>query len=210
MTASPTTRETSGDLRFVARSTCGSRGRVGDLDPLDRGPWREHVRPHPHAAGDLAHRDPSDDKCIRDERSVAAPWNGLRAHQHDIGVPREINTPIQTSSERCRLHVVGIPAESRISPPAVRRVSPRVSQSAQTRHMRVPHSGCTQGTAEQVAVELRVVTRSWNGADVNDTFDVVGREQTDEFVDGPCRMPDGQDRQWRHRASRNCRRGMMG
>jgi hypothetical protein len=52
--------------------------------------------------------------------------------------------------------------------------------------MRVPHSGCTQGTAEQVAVELRVVTRSWNGADVNDTFDVVGREQTDEFVDGPC------------------------
>src|SRR5690349_9274993 len=100
MTDSPTTRETFGDLRLVARSTCGSRGRVCDLEPLDLGPGREHVGPRPHAAGDLAHRDPSDDKGIRDERPVAAPWNGLRAHQHDIRVLRAIDTPLQTSSER--------------------------------------------------------------------------------------------------------------
>jgi hypothetical protein len=114
---------------------------------------------------------------------MAAPWNGLRAHQHDMRVPREIDTPIQTSSEWRGLHVVGIPAKARISPPTVHRVPPWVSQSAQTGQMRVPHPDQTQGGGEHVATELRVVTRSWNCADVDDTIDTVGREQADEFID---------------------------
>jgi hypothetical protein len=68
----------------AARFTCSGRVRICDLDSVDLGPWRQRVRPRPHAAGDLAHCDPSDDKGIRDERAMAAPRNGLRAHQHDM------------------------------------------------------------------------------------------------------------------------------
>jgi hypothetical protein len=71
-----------------------------------------------------------------------------------------------------------------------------MSQSAQTGHVHVPHPGQTQGAGEHVATELRVVTRSWNGADVDDPIHAVSREQTDELADRSCRMPDSKD--WTH------------
>src|SRR5688572_22298802 len=103
----------------AARFTCSSRVRICDLDALDLGPWRQRVRPRPHAAGDLAHGDPSDDKGVGDERAMTAPRDGLRAHENDVGALREINTPIQTAAERGRLHIVRIPAEARIPPSGV-------------------------------------------------------------------------------------------
>ncbi len=157
-----------------------------DLDSVDLGPWRERVRPRPHATGNLADRDPPDLEGVRDERAMAAPWNGLSAHQRDLRVLRELNTPIQTSSELRGLHVVGIPPEACIPPPAVRRVPPRVSQSAQARHMPVTDPRSTQGTREELATELRVVPRSWNCADVYDAINAVSDEQTDELVDRSC------------------------
>ena len=63
----------------------------------------------PHAAGDFAHRDPSDDQGVCDERAMAAPRNGLGAHQRDMRVVREIDTPIQISSERRGLHESAYP-----------------------------------------------------------------------------------------------------
>jgi hypothetical protein len=144
------------------------------------------MRLRPHTTGDLAHRDPSDDKGVRDEGAMATPWNGFRAHQDDLRVLRELDTPIQTSSELRGLHVVGIPAETCIPPPAVRRVPPRVAQSAQAWDMRVPHPDSTQRMGEHLAAELRVVPRSWNCADVDDASNPVSGEQTDELVDRSC------------------------
>lgn len=169
----------------AARSR-GSGSRVCDLNSVDLSPRREHVGSRPYAAGNLTHRDSPDEQGVRDERPVAAPWNGLRAHQHDRRVLGEPDTPIQASAERRRLHVVGIPAEAGIAPAAVRRVRPRVTQPAQTGQMGIPHSDVTQGTGEPVTIELRIVTRSWNGANVDDPIDIVGGEQTDELVDRPC------------------------
>src|SRR5687767_13125298 len=117
---------------------------------------------------------------------MAAPRNGLRTHQHNTRFAREINAPLQALSECRGLHVVRIPAEARIAPPRVRRVSPWVAQSAQPSHMRVPHPNSTKGGRQQVATELRVVTRSWNRSDIDDAVDAVGLEQTDELVDRSC------------------------
>jgi riboflavin biosynthesis pyrimidine reductase len=131
--------------------------RIGDLDSVDPGPWCQRVRPRPHAAGDLAHCDPSDAKGVRDERAMTAPWNGLSAHQHDPRVLCELNTPIQTASEFRGLHVVGIPPEACIPPPTVHRIPPRVAQSSQARHVPVPDPRSTQGAREELPTELRVV-----------------------------------------------------
>jgi hypothetical protein len=105
----------------------------------------------------------------------------------------EINTPVQTSSECRGLHVVGIPAKARIPPPTVDRVAPRVSQSSQTGHVRIPNVGAAQNARERLAIELRVVARSRNGADVDDAIDAVSGEQTDELIDRPRRMPNCKD-----------------
>jgi hypothetical protein len=172
---------------------CGGHVGIGDLDSVDLSPWRQGVRPRPNAAGDLAHGDASDEEGVRDKRAMTAPWNRLRAHQHDVLVLREIDTPFQTSSECGGLHVVGIPAEARIPPPAVDGVAPGVPQSAQTGHVLVSNPGATQNGIERLTIELRVVARSGNRADIDHTIDAVGGEQTDEFVDRSCGMPNCKD-----------------
>ena len=166
--------------------TRGSRVRICDPDSVDLGPWRQGMGPRPHAAGVFAHRDPSDDQGVRDERPMAAPRNGLRTHQHHTRFARETNAPIQTLLERRGLHVVRIPAEARIPPPRVLRVSPWMAQSAQPWQVRVPHPNSTEGARQQVTTELRVVTRSRNSSDIDDAFDAVGLEQTDELGDRSC------------------------
>ena len=105
----------------------------------------------------------------------------------------EIDTPVQTSSEGRGLHVVGIPTEARIPPPTVDGVAPRVSQSTETGHVRVPNAGVSQSGRERLAIELRVVARSRNGADVDDAIDIVSGEQPDELVARSCRMPNRKD-----------------
>ena len=115
--------------------------RIDDLDSVDLGPRRQRVRPRPNAAGDLAHRYASHEESVRDQRTMTPPWDRLRAHQDDVVMSCEIDTSVQTSSECRRLHVVRIPAEARIPPSTVDGASPRVSQSPQTGHVRVPNAG---------------------------------------------------------------------
>ena len=124
---------------------------------------------------------------------MTPPWNGLRAHQHDLLALRKIDTSLQACFERRCLHVVGIPAEARIPPSGIYGTPPGVSQSPQTGHVLVPNPGATQNGSERLATELRVVTRPRNGAYVDDTIDAVGGEQTNELVDRPRRMPNRKD-----------------
>jgi len=119
---------------------------------------------------------------------MTPPWNGLRAHQDDLLALREIDTPLQTFSERRGLHVVGVPPEPGIAPSAVHRVRARVSQSAQTGDVRVPNSGTPQSGQQEVAAELGVVSRSGNRAYVDDAIHAMRCEQADELVDRPRGM----------------------
>jgi hypothetical protein len=61
-------------------TVCGGHVWIGNLDPVHLGPRRQRVLPRPNAAGDLAHCDAPDEEGVRDERTVTAPWNRLRAH----------------------------------------------------------------------------------------------------------------------------------
>jgi hypothetical protein len=106
------------------------RAGIGDLYSLDVSPWRQTVRLGANAASDLAHGNTSDKQGVCEERAMTSPWNALRAHQHNLLALREIDTALQTSSERCGPHIVGIPAKPGIAPSSVHRVRPGVSQSA--------------------------------------------------------------------------------
>jgi hypothetical protein len=54
------------------------------------------VRPRSNAADDLIDRDASCDEGVCNERAMATPWNGLRAHQHDLLVLSEADTSVET------------------------------------------------------------------------------------------------------------------
>ena len=66
------------------------------------------------------------DDCIGDQRTMAAPWHRLCAHD---GSGLEIGSARRSSSallKFARLHVIGVSAEARVSPKSI----PRISSSA--------------------------------------------------------------------------------
>ncbi len=68
-----------------------------------------------------------------------------------------------------------------------------MAKAAEFREMHVGNVRAANGSSERVAIELRIVARFWDGANVNEAFDAVGFEQGDEFGDGTIGVADGED-----------------
>jgi len=56
---------------------------------------------------------------IRDQRAMAAPGNGLGAHDRDLLLIRGVDQLRQARFELGRLHVVGETAKGRVMPPGI-------------------------------------------------------------------------------------------
>ena len=113
---------------------------------------------------DFLGADAMDDQRVGDQRAMAAPWNGLRAHEHD-SLPRGLfDEGGQTLREFRSLHVVGEPAEGSIAPAHIHGPRMRVTEPSQAGEMLIADSNALQRARERVAVELRVVTRAGHGA----------------------------------------------
>lgn len=186
-----------------ARLRCLGRARICDLRPVHSRPRCQHVSPHANAARDLACRDAPDQECVRNQGSMAAPGDGLGAHQHDSLPLRQIDASVQVPSERRGLHVVRISTKTRISPATVRGVRARVPQATQARHVSVMDPSAAQSRRQLVAIELRVMSRSRDGTHVDHSADPVCLEQPDELFNRPSRVPDRQDDQRCHSAPRS-------
>jgi hypothetical protein len=167
--------------------------RVGDLCALDPGPRRERVGSRPDGVGDLAHLDTSGQQRVGDQRPMATPQHGFRAHQHHALVFRESNTPIQTVRELRRLHVIGIATEAGVAPRGVRRVRSRMAQATQSRQVPIVNPRAMQSRRQSAATELRIVTRSRNRAHVDHALDPMRLEQSDERGERTCGVPDRED-----------------
>jgi hypothetical protein len=68
-----------------------------------------------------------------------------------------------------------------------------MSQPAQTGEVGVPNSGSPQSGQEQVAVELGIVSRSGNGAYVDEAIHPMRDEQANELADRPRGMSNGEN-----------------
>lgn len=123
---------------------------------------------------------------------MTAPWNGLRAHQCHLLVACEADTPVQTPSERCRLHVVGISAEARVPPPGICGVRTGVAETTETSHVSIVNPRAMQSTRESFAIELRIVRRSRDRAHVNHPLDTMGLKKANELRYRAGGVPDGQ------------------
>ncbi len=154
--------------------------------------------PRANTAGDLAHRDSASDERIRDQRSVAAPRHSLRAHQGDAFVLREFDAAHETAFELGRLHIVGIPTKARVAPARVARVWLCVTQAAQSRHVCVMNPHAVKGRRESIAIELRIVSRAWQRAHIDDALHAVGLEEADEDLSRPRGVTDREDRRLCH------------
>jgi hypothetical protein len=114
---------------------------------------------------------------------MAAPWDGLSAHQHDSFALRERNAPVEVLFERGGLHVIGISPKTGIPPSQVGGVAPRTPQPAQSRHVPVVNPSAMESRRQLVSIELRIVARPRDRADVNDPSDAMCPEKSDEVLD---------------------------
>ena len=145
-------------------------------------------------AHDVLGLDAAHEQGIGDERAMAAPGQGLGAHQGKAVLARKQDQLLEILLELRRLHVIGIAAKRGVAPAAVDRVAPGMPQAAQPRHVNIADAGFFQRSRQRCLVELRVARRARQRAHVGYARDAVRAKQLDELVDRTRRMADGQDR----------------
>src|SRR4029078_1400953 len=121
---------------------------------------------------------------------MAAPRNGLSAHQHDSFALGECNAPVQVLSEHGRLHVIGIPAKTGIPPSHVRGVWLGTPQPSQSSHVPVVNPSAMERRRQLVSIELLNLARPRDRPHINDPADAMSFQESDEVLYRPCRVTD--------------------
>src|SRR5215831_937590 len=65
-----------------------------------------------------------------------------------------------------------------------------MTQSAEARHMDVSDAGRGERSGQVLEIELRVMARAWDGADVDEQLDSVRLQHRDEVLERAVRMAD--------------------
>lgn len=129
---------------------------------------------------------------IGDKRAMAAPRDGFSAHDGASFRLGEVFETRERGGEFRRLHVVGVAAETGILPAGVYGMRARMAQAAEFWQMRVCDSDAAKRCGKGVAIELRIVARARNGANVHEALDAVGFEECDKVRKRAVGMADGE------------------
>src|SRR5688572_31432834 len=89
---------------------------IRDVRSVDERERRQRMRSHLRIARDLERVDSAREQCVRDQQTMAAPGNGLRAHERHALDAGELEASFETALERRRLHIVGIAAKTLVMP----------------------------------------------------------------------------------------------
>src|SRR4029077_768447 len=100
----------------------------------------------------------------------------------------------EARGEGFALHVVGIAAKGGVSPAQIGRIRPRVAEAAQRLQVPVAEPGRMERARQRGPVELRIMTRAGERANVHDLLDPVGAEQIEELPGGAGGVADRVDR----------------
>lgn len=84
--------------------------------------------------------------------------------------------------------MIGVPTKRFVLPCGVDGVPARLPETAESRHVTVSDAPRPERRRQIVAVKLRMPTRTWDGANVDQQCDLVGFEQVDQLVDRSRRV----------------------
>ncbi len=175
---------------FLGVGASDATGRVGDVFAADAREGCELVKIGAGGGHDVSNGMAADGERVGDERAMAAPRNSFGAHdgaEFCAGSPASAGKFFEAreSSGKFRsLHVVGETAKAGIVPSCVDGIGAGAAQTAEFWQMRVGDARGANGSGELVAIELRIVARFGDGADVDEALDIVRVEESEKFVDG--------------------------
>ena len=124
---------------------------------------------------------------------MAAPPNRLGTHDRGTSFTGEREERVDAFAELRGLHIVGIPAKRKVTPGGVVRIGANLSAAAELFDRPVFDAGRGERCCQRFGVELRKFSRTRMAADVREQFDLVRRQQFDEFLDRTCRVADRPD-----------------
>ncbi|VVM05489.1 hypothetical protein MAMC_00621 [Methylacidimicrobium cyclopophantes] len=142
---------------------------------------------------EVLHGNAPGEEAVGDEPTVAAPGHGFRAEKNEPDLPNLLLQPIQCQRKLRSLHRVGKAAEARIPPCLVFGIPFGVAQTSQGSHMRISNIVSCQRSRKGLFVELRIVSRTWNGSDVDDTLNLFGLQNPKKLLQGPSAVSKGKD-----------------
>jgi hypothetical protein len=185
---------------FLGVGASGAIGRVGDLHAADAGKRREFVKIGAGGSHDVIHDMAANGEGVRNERAMAAPGDSFGAHDGAEFGTGQLFEARESAGELGSLHVVGETAKTGVVPAGVHGIGARVAEATEFWEMRVGDAGGANGGSEGFAVELGIVARARNGADVDQALDVVSFEEREKFADGMIGVADGEDERLRSQA----------
>lgn len=168
----------------------GLVGWVGDARPTHARERRELLRSRRRRAHDVQNLNATNYQSVGNKRAMASPGYGLRAHQNAWPYSRELYRPIYASRKFWGFHVIGKPAKAGIVPAQILGARPCVTQASQLFHLDIGDAALSQGWSKRFSIELRIVPRAWNGADIDHAFHSIRAQQFDKLVERPRRVAD--------------------
>src|SRR4030095_16689741 len=165
-------------------------GRIAETAAAHSQERRAPVNPGDVTTLDMKHSPSGYRKRVCAQRRVASPREGLGTHDGRGTPSRELREAREAGGEVLGLHVVREATKRGVTPAEVARVGPRVAQPAQSLQVSVADLDRMEGARQRRTVELRVVTRPGNGANIHHLRHPISPEQLDELWRGTGGMAD--------------------
>lgn len=142
---------------------------------------------------EMAYRKSAGNQGVGDERTVAAPWDCLRAEEDEAALPGQIFQVIERGGKLRGLHVVGEASETCVSPGSVWRIPLWTAQASKGNHMLVSDVVNGQRRGKGLLVELRIVPGLGNRSDIDHEGNLLDLQDVNELFQGPRAVSEGQD-----------------
>lgn len=123
---------------------------------------------------------------------MTAPRHGLGAHDHQPLLFCQFYKGLQVPRKLCGLRVVGVAAESSVSPAPIRRLRTCAAEASEARDVRTVDTSDFKRSWKGIAVKLRVVAGARYGTHVNEPGQRVRRGQRNKLGERSRRMTNGQ------------------
>ena len=170
----------------------GQRG-VGHRVPVDSRKGRISVGLAATGGEDMLDFDSTRGQGVGDQRTMASPGDGFRAHDDGRGHGGRFDELGQTVTKCRGLHVVRVTAKARIFPPGIDGILAGMPEPAESGLMDVPDPMNFQGRRQLILSKLRIAARLGDGADVHELPNAVGFQRLEKLLDGQRGVADGED-----------------
>ena len=129
------------------------------------------------AAGDVLAGYSAHQQGVGDQGTMAAPGHSFGAHDGQAILLRTADQLLQGGLELSGLHVIGKASERGVSPTGVDGISGGVAQTSQAGQVFIGYPRPAELSGQGLAVELRVVRRTRDGANIQDAGHIVSLQE---------------------------------